>query len=172
VGSHNVFFGMDAGALPLVSEGRTETTYAPAGPLDLSSTYFWRIDEVNAIGVTEGFEWSFTTRSIAGPASMHVDSIVLDTAKPKPPMSIGRATVIVVDDLGDPVARATVDGMFSGDFNESAAGDTDGRGSAVLATTATAKRPSFSFRVTGITDTYTGLTYEPDFDTVIYPSYP
>jgi predicted phosphodiesterase len=41
-------------------------SYDP-GPLALSTTYYWRIDEVNASGTTTGTVWSFTTTAAPPP---------------------------------------------------------------------------------------------------------
>jgi len=60
--SHNVYFGT---ASPGTFQGnQTAATFDP-GTLANSTTYYWRIDEVNAYGTTTGVVWSFTT--IAAP---------------------------------------------------------------------------------------------------------
>ncbi len=41
------------------------TTYAP-GPLKLAKTYYWRVDEFDAIGTYKGEVWSFTTQGAIG----------------------------------------------------------------------------------------------------------
>jgi hypothetical protein len=71
---HNVYFGtvfddvdQASSADPLgvlVGENQDETTYDPAGLLEFSRTYYWRVDEVNAppdSAVHKGDVWSFTT---------------------------------------------------------------------------------------------------------------
>jgi len=48
----------------LVSQGQAATTYAPAAALEFGTTYYWRIDEVNAppdSTIFKGEVWSFTT---------------------------------------------------------------------------------------------------------------
>ena len=57
--SHNVYFGT-SNSPSLVSSGQTTTTYSP-GTLTNSTTYYWRVDEINAGGTTTGTVWSFTT---------------------------------------------------------------------------------------------------------------
>jgi hypothetical protein len=59
--SHNVYFGT---ASPGTLQGnQTETTFNP-GTLEFGKTYYWRIDEVNSVGVvTTGDVWSFGTAS-------------------------------------------------------------------------------------------------------------
>jgi hypothetical protein len=60
--SHAVYFGT---ANPLgASEFRGNqpgTVYDP-GPLAVATTYYWRVDEVNAEGPLRGCTWSFTTQ--------------------------------------------------------------------------------------------------------------
>jgi hypothetical protein len=62
-GSHQVFFGTDqaavaAGAAP--AKTVTEHSYLP-GSLNLGTTYYWKVDEVNAV-TYPGEVWSFTTQ--------------------------------------------------------------------------------------------------------------
>ncbi len=59
--SHDVYLGTDAEALAL-ADTVTTSDYDP-GILDLSMTYYWRVDEVNdTTGTWEGSLWSFTTQ--------------------------------------------------------------------------------------------------------------
>ncbi|MDH5513251.1 MAG: hypothetical protein OEY27_08590 [Gammaproteobacteria bacterium] len=67
---------------------------------------------------------------------------------------IGRAVVVVVDDLGNPVANATVSGVFSGDINQSVTGSTptNTSGSTTIDSTQAVKNVRIlSFCVTSIT---------------------
>jgi len=72
--THNVYFGTSFDDVSeasvtnwqkaLVMQNHAETTYDPTGLLEFNTTYYWRIDEVNAppdSGVTKGDVWSFTT---------------------------------------------------------------------------------------------------------------
>jgi len=62
--SHEVYSGTDPNALAL-ADTTAETGYAP-DTLDLATTYYWKVDEVNetdAISVWEGRLWSFTTQA-------------------------------------------------------------------------------------------------------------
>ncbi len=59
---YNVYGGTDPAALDLLAEGLTEASLAvgTAGvDLDVSTTYYWRVDTDGA----EGFVWSFTTEA-------------------------------------------------------------------------------------------------------------
>jgi len=56
--SHDVYFGTTS---PGTSQGNQTATTFDTGTMDANSTYYWRIDEVNAAGTTTGTVWSFTT---------------------------------------------------------------------------------------------------------------
>jgi len=74
---HTVYFGDNfddvnnaAGGLP-----QGITTYSP-GPLKMAKTYYWRVDEFDAIATYKGDVWSFTTEGAVGnpnPANGAVD---------------------------------------------------------------------------------------------------
>ncbi len=74
---HTVYFGDNfddvnnaAGGLPQGS-----ATYTP-GPLQMAKTYYWRVDEFDAIDTYKGKVWSFTTEGAVGspqPANGAVD---------------------------------------------------------------------------------------------------
>ncbi|MDI6450486.1 carbohydrate binding domain-containing protein [Anaerobaca lacustris] len=54
----------------LLSQGQTVTTYDPPGLLDFGTTYYWRIDQVNAppdSTIFKGNIWGFTTELFAYP---------------------------------------------------------------------------------------------------------
>lgn len=65
--SHMVYFSTDANAVTNgAAPARTVTdhTFDP-GPLDYGTTYYWRVDEIGAIGVYPGEVWDFTTQEFA-----------------------------------------------------------------------------------------------------------
>ena len=57
--SHKVYFGK-TNPPPHVTD--PDTIGYPTGSLDPGTRYYWRIDEVNARGITEGTVWSFETK--------------------------------------------------------------------------------------------------------------
>jgi len=59
--SHNIYFGT-ANPPPFVGS-QTATTFK-LGRLASKTTYYWRIDEVNPMGITTGELWSFTTGKV------------------------------------------------------------------------------------------------------------
>jgi hypothetical protein len=81
-GSYHVYFGTDQAMVAAADTGSpefrgsvTDLTFN-LGTLDYSTTYYWRVDSVNAAGTTKGNVWSFTTEpslppppdKVAGPS--------------------------------------------------------------------------------------------------------
>lgn len=58
--SHDVYFGTTI--IPPFAGNQGGTSYDP-GTLLNDTTYYWRVDEINANGVTAGATWSFTTQA-------------------------------------------------------------------------------------------------------------
>jgi hypothetical protein len=56
--SHDVYFGTSNP--PPFIRNQPDTIY-DSGTMDYSTTYYWRIDEVNTYGTTRGAVWSFRT---------------------------------------------------------------------------------------------------------------
>jgi len=74
---HDVYFGTDPGALPLVSPQQLFFFYDP-GTMEEGITYYWRIDEYNIDSVkTEGVLWSFTT-VLPDPPEMAIPAAPID----------------------------------------------------------------------------------------------
>ena len=77
---HDVYFGTNPMPGPDEFKGRLTTTTFDPGLLQPNTTYYWRIDEVNDYGITEGTVWNFTTLATASynPSSVivHTGSIV------------------------------------------------------------------------------------------------
>ena len=71
--SYDVYFGTDS--TPDAGElqgNQTGTSFDP-GTLAEGTTYFWRVDSVNADGTTTGSVWSFTTET-TGPSNITLSS--------------------------------------------------------------------------------------------------
>ena len=58
--SRDVYFGTSYP--PPFIQNQTATTYDP-GAMAIDTTYYWRIDEIDAGGTNTGTDWSFTVRS-------------------------------------------------------------------------------------------------------------
>lgn len=104
--------------------------------------------------------YSLTTQDPGDPSSTTVDVGSLDVTVINAGKGLkkGQATVVVVDESGQPVNGATVSGEFSGTFNEEVTEAlTDETGSTTIETSGSEKgNVSVTFCVTGIT--------HPDFD--------
>lgn len=60
--SYKVYFGTQSNP-PLVNSNVTQDSYVPSGPLTNGSTYYWKIEAVNAYGSTVGSIWSFVVQT-------------------------------------------------------------------------------------------------------------
>jgi len=74
---HTVYFGDNFDDVNNATDGLPQgaTNYTP-GPLKLAQTYYWRVDEFDAIETHKGDVWSFTTQGAVGnpdPANGAVD---------------------------------------------------------------------------------------------------
>jgi len=147
--SHNVYFGVNP--VPNTNEfqgNQTANGFTPSA-LEADTTYYWAIDEVNSAGIAPGPVWSFTTGG-ASPET-HVTAIDLGTQRAGKSYR-GVATVTVIDSgTGQALAGATVQGDFSGIFNESVSAVTDSAGRVTLTTSSKERLPfNFTFTVTGV----------------------
>ena len=106
-GSHDVYVGTDAGSLSLagsVSESSFDTL---AVDLQLSQTYYWRVDEVNDAmdpSTWTGDVWSFTT----------VDAIVIDDMESYADAEFLEIWATWVDGFDDPANNGSLVGGASG----------------------------------------------------------
>ncbi|MDH3306082.1 MAG: multicopper oxidase domain-containing protein [Acidimicrobiia bacterium] len=140
---------------PLETVGVNVTAFSDTG-LSANTTYWYRVNATNGSGTSA---WSntasATTLQQGGAEAVTVGSVTVTTVSVGKGLKQGHATVVVVDNLGAPVAGANVTGDFSGSFNEPGlSGTTDASGTAVIQTNATAKGGlSVTFCVTIITHT-------------------
>ena len=93
----------------------------------------------NESATTTSSAVSVTGQSGGNPTSMHLSAITTGTASAGQGNKYGTAAVTILDDVGNPVANATVTATFSGTFNEQASATTNASGVANLQTQATAK---------------------------------
>jgi len=110
--SHDVYFGT---ATPLGGgdfRGNQAGTSFDPGTLNPGTTYYWRVDEVNAEGTTQGLTWNFTTA-----AAPTVAVSVAGLSGSVIPGSRGRWTAVVDvavnNQDGDPETGVTVEGNWS-----------------------------------------------------------
>ena len=133
--------------------------------LDADTTYTYTVQMRDSVSPTPNVGTASspanaTTDAGCTPTDMHVSSIVCTTVAVGGGNKIGRATVTILDDCGNPLQNADVDGTFTGDFDESVINiTTNASGVAVLETVGTAKGGiSFTFCVDDVT--HATLTYD------------
>ncbi len=65
--SHTVYFGDNFDDVNNATGGLPQeaTTYSP-GPIKMTKTYYWRVDEFDAVATYKGDVWSFTTQGAIG----------------------------------------------------------------------------------------------------------
>ncbi len=103
--SHKVYTGADPNALSLAAT-TTETRYAPA-PVNLGTTRYWRIDEVNeadAISVWTGDIWKFTA----------AEFVVVDDMESYTDQAPSRIFDVWIDGYGNPTANGATVGYDLG----------------------------------------------------------
>jgi hypothetical protein len=129
-------------------------SYSDTG-LTADTPYWYRVFAYNAVANSAYSNVASTTTLPAGEATaLDLGSVSVTTVNKGQGSKAGQATVVVIDDLGSPVAGATVTGDFSGTFNEPSVSSplTDASGSTVLETTSAQKgNVSVTFCVTAIT---------------------
>jgi len=59
--TNEVFFGTDIGSLTSIHSGSLVSSVNAPSPLEYNTTYYWRVDETDGTGTTQGAVWSFTT---------------------------------------------------------------------------------------------------------------
>ncbi|MHC4739604.1 MAG: right-handed parallel beta-helix repeat-containing protein, partial [Planctomycetota bacterium] len=75
--SHDVYFGTSS---PGASQGNQTATTFDTGTMSNNTTYYWRIDEINANGTTTGTVWSFTTEAVPSPPGQASNPSPTDSA--------------------------------------------------------------------------------------------
>ncbi|MFC1719678.1 S8 family serine peptidase [Pseudomonadota bacterium] len=163
--SHDVYFGSTSPLDPADFQGNQSGTDFDPGTLSFASTYYWRIDEVNADGTTQGLEWNFTTETAPVIESVHLSGLDGSAvAQPRGRWS-AHAIVTVENQDGGPESGVTVAGSWGDGSSGSSSCLTTSDGSCeVLKNSLKSNVASVSFTVTDMTRT--GMTYDPANNTV------
>jgi hypothetical protein len=157
--SHDVYFGTDSTPDAGESQGNQAGTTFDPGSLANSTTYYWRIDEVNGDGTTTGTVWSFTTEALTASA-FHIASVSIIDEQVKGPRRRGVATITVRDVDYSPVSAVDINGTFSGDWNGSGSGLTDNNGQLVVQTSAVKNGSTWYFCIDSTSKT--GAIFDAD----------
>lgn len=154
--SHDVYFGTSS--TPPAQGNQAGTTFNP-GPLEYGTTYYWRIDEVNGDGTTQGANWSFTT--LAAPLeTMHLAGLSGSSSPDARGRWIASVQIDVEDQGGLPEPGVTVDGSWSDGGNGTSSCTTASDGScAVEKNNLKGNVGSVTFNVTNLSKN--GMVYQP-----------
>lgn len=99
--SHNVYFGTDSTPDTSEYQGNQVGTSFDPGTLAYSTTYYWRVDEINENGTTTGTTWSFTTE--AAPSANTAPTASFDYSCKKTVCTFSDASTD--PDLGDAIQQ-------------------------------------------------------------------
>jgi len=138
---------------PLATVGANLTAFSDTG-LSPDTTYWYRVNaENNGVFSPWSNTESATTLQDTGPTSLQVGSLIVTTVNLGQGNKQGRATVVVIDDVGGVVQDAIVTGSFTGTFVEpDVSGSTDATGTTTIDTSGSAKGGvSVTFCVESIT---------------------
>jgi hypothetical protein len=147
-----------SGPFDYVAQGVTTPSYTDTSVVN-GTTYFYAVAGVNSCG--EGPFSAYASATPEAPASttMHVEVLNAATVAAGKGRRTGTVEIVVVDNLGNPVAGANVAGAFTGAFTGSKSAVTDAAGRAVINTDGPAPNPAkFTFCVTGVT--HSTLAYD------------
>ena len=164
-GSHDVYFGTNPSPGAAEFQGNQTATGFDPGALSPSSTYYWRIDEVNAHGTTEGVTWSFQTANAAPEAVISLDDLSADSSEASRGRWDATVTVGVIDAQGQAVAGVVVDGNWSDGANGASSCTTDTSGSCAVT------RPNLKNNLSSVVYSVSnlglsGYTYDSDANLV------
>jgi hypothetical protein len=117
--SHDLYLGTSA----LLDSGdfqgnQAGSTFNP-GPMAGDTTYYWRVDEVNADGITTGITWSFTTEATSVTTPTLALAALTGSATPA---SKGRWNAVVQVQVRDQDGRVVESALVEGVWSEGASG--------------------------------------------------
>jgi FtsP/CotA-like multicopper oxidase with cupredoxin domain len=145
----------------IASPGANVTTYSNTG-LAADQTYYYQVAAVNGAGPSDYSNTATAKTQAAGAGtSIAVGSITVSTVSGSKGFKFGQATVVVVDDVGNPVPYALVTGDFIGDINQEMIedqADVNGISTKLKTSTSVKGLRSLQFCVTAITAPDTQLT--------------
>jgi hypothetical protein len=109
--SHHVYFGTTQ--TPDSMTYQSTTAFNP-GELESNTTYYWRIDEENGSGKTEGKLWNFTTGAAGGPS----DIVVLDYCDEVTGWKSPNGLMLDSEDKMEGFASLSCEGTSANKFNK------------------------------------------------------
>jgi hypothetical protein len=130
--SHDVYFGINPSPGVAEFQGNQSATSFEPGALLPSTTYYWRIDEVNAHGTTPGATWSFQTAAAGSDTTLFLSGLSADSSDAPRGRWDAAVTVRVSDTRGQAVSGVVMDGSWSDGANGASSCTTDISGSCTV----------------------------------------
>jgi hypothetical protein len=130
--SHDVYFGTNPSPGAAEFQGNQSATSFEPGVLIPSTTYYWRIDEVNAHGTTPGATWSFQTATAGSDTSIFLGGLSAESSDAPRSRWEAAVTMWVSDTQGQGVSGVVVDGRWSDGTNGTSSCTTDMSGSCTV----------------------------------------
>ena len=133
--------------------GSINSSYFLGSP---SGTVWVRVIDTDSTGRELNFDsiavdfLQISGETVADPTMALVSSISTSNVDAGRGRKFGQATVVVENELGQPVNGAVVSFAFSGDFGDSGTAVTNSSGVATFTTSSAVKKPSFQVCVTGV----------------------
>ena len=147
--SHDVYFGTSSS--PAFQQNQAGTTFNPSALL-AETLYYWRVDEVNVDGTTQGITWSFTTEAAPAPEAIHVGDLDASRSDQSRNRWQATATVLIHDKNHLPLVGAFVEGVWGNGSNGSGSCTTVSGGQCSISKgNLKAGVASVSFAVTSVT---------------------
>ena len=140
-------------------DGNTSSVQNPSHTYSAAGTYTVALTVTDNEGATGSTSQSVTVDEPSSGATMHIESISTEVIKTGGASGYVEATILIVDENGDPVEGATVSGTFSGDITGTDSNTTDTNGETILTSDNITSRPQ-DLGICADDVTHATLTYD------------
>ena len=123
--SHDVYFCTSS---PPAAQGNQPGDSFDPGTLSYDTTYYWRVDEVNDDGTTQGNTWSFTTEAGSPVTDVHLKNLAASSTPGSRNRWTASVQIEVMDAGGSAAANVFAEGSWSSGANGGGSCTTDNNG--------------------------------------------